>query len=58
MMLLYNLLMLLYNAAQICDFKSISAHGEFTVIFNDLQISVFLTAHFWTVAMALTPVPK
>lgn len=58
MMLLYDLLMLLYNAAQICDFKSTSAHCEFTVIFNDLQIPVFLTTHFCTVAIEGTPVPK
>lgn len=58
MTLLYNLLRLLYSAAQICDFKSTLAHCEFTVIFNDLQILVFLIAHFRTVATVATPVPK
>lgn len=58
MMLLYNLLMLLYNAPRICDSKSTLAHCEFTVIFNDLQISVFLIAHFCTVATVATPAPK
>lgn len=57
-MLLYDFLMLLYKAAQICDFKSTSAHCEFTVIVNDLQISVFLTTHFCTVAVVVTPAPK
>lgn len=58
MMLLYKLLMLLYSAIQICNFKSTSAHCEITVILNDLQISVFLTAHFCTVATVVTPAPK
>lgn len=57
-MLLYDFLMLLYNAAQICDLKSASAHCEFTVIVNDLQISVFLTTHFCTVSVLVTPAPK
>ena len=56
--LLYNLLTLLYSAAQICDFKSTLAHCEFTAVFNDLHISAFLMAHFRTVATAAPPVPK
>lgn len=58
MTLLYNLLMLLYSATEICDFKSTLAHCEFTVISNDLQISVFLIAHFRAVVTVATPVPK
>jgi hypothetical protein len=41
-MLLHDLLMLLHNAAQICDFKGTQAHCEFTIIFNDLHVSVLL----------------
>lgn len=58
MMRLYNLLMLLYSAAQIYNFKSTSSHREITVILNDLQISVVLTAHFCAVATVVTPAPK